>query len=448
MKTEKILKIVLIVLLIILISFISFGGIFVKNTKFVESIIPEYQLGMDLTGSRNVIAAVNSSTKEVYYDKDGNVVEEAGDDTTTKEVPINAEDILTKENYEKSKEVLEKRLKEMNVQGFTIRQDESTGKLFVQLTENENTDLVVQYMSIKGTFTTVNDEGDILLDNSDIKKAQVGYNTTTSGTTVYLTITLTKEGTQKLKDISNTYVKTTDEEGNETTKKITLKIDDTTLLSTYFEEEIANGIIQMSIGSSTTSTSDLQSYFREASNLAVLLNTGSMPITYEITENKYVMSDITMDMLYTPAIVILSIIVIGLIFFIIKYRKNGLLAAISYIGYVASLLLVIRYTNVVITLEGMAGILISFVINYIFTIYLLHLLKKNKETEVTNNFKEAMLKSLLILIPAAIIAITLCFAGWLPIFSFGMTLFWGIATCIVYHVVITRTLLVNAVKIK
>lgn len=448
MKLEKNLKIVLVVLVIIFISLISFGGIFVKNTKFVESIIPEYKLGMDLTGARSVVAEVDSSKKEVYYDKDGNVVEEAGENTTTKEVPVNAEDTLTKENYEKAKQVLEKRLKEMNVQGFTIRQDESTGKLFVQLTENENTDLVVQYMTIKGAFTTVNDDGDILLDNSDIKKAQVGYNTTTSGTTVYLTITLTKDGAQKLKDISNTYVKTTDEEGNEITKKITLKIDDSTLVSTYFEEEIANGIIQMSIGSSTTSSTDLQSYFKEASNLAVLLNTGAMPLTYNVTENKYVMSDITMDMFYIPAIVILAMIAIGLIFFIIKYRKNGLLAAISYIGYVASLLLVIRYTNVVITLEGMAGILMSLLINYIFTIYLLHLLKKNKEAEVTNNFKEAMIKSLLILIPSAIIAITLCFAGWLPIFSFGMTLFWGIATCIIYHVVITRTLLVNTVKTK
>ncbi|MBR1802948.1 MAG: hypothetical protein IJ777_03145 [Clostridia bacterium] len=446
MKAEKILKIVLTVLVIILISLVSFGGIFVKNTKFVESVIPEYQLGMDLKGTRSITMEINDSTKTVYYDKDGNIVSQEGENTTAKEEPINSKDSLTKENYEKTKQLIEQRLKQMNVQDFIIRQDETTGKLFVQLTENDNTDLFVQYMAIKGSFTVVNDDGDVLLTNSDIKNAQVGYRTTNEGTAVYLTINFNKEGQAKLKDISNTYVKTTDEEGNATTKKVTLKIDDSTLLSTYFQEEIANGVIQMSIGQSTTDVSTIQSYLQEASNLAVLLNTGEMPLTYSITANKYVKSDITIEMLSIPAIILLVIIVVALLALVVKYRKNGLLVAICHIGYAASLLLVIRYTNVVITIEGIAGLLISFVMNYIFSIYLLNLLQKNKEEGINLQFREATLKSLLILIPATIIAVTLCFSGWLPIFSFGTTLFWGLMTCAIYNVVITRTLLVNAGK--
>ena len=111
MKTKKVLKVVLVILFIILISLISFGGIFVQNTKFVENIIPDYQWGMDLTGSRVIGLAVSESTNTVIYDKDGNVVSEEGEGTTKKEEPVNPEDTLTKENFQKAKELLEKRLK-------------------------------------------------------------------------------------------------------------------------------------------------------------------------------------------------------------------------------------------------------------------------------------------------------------------------------------------------
>ena len=96
MKTEKILKKVLIILFIVLISLISFGGIFIQKTKFVENILPKYKISMELTGARNVDLEVSTDTKTVIYDKDGNVVEEEGKDTTTKEEPINSQEILTK----------------------------------------------------------------------------------------------------------------------------------------------------------------------------------------------------------------------------------------------------------------------------------------------------------------------------------------------------------------
>ena len=100
MKTEQKLKVAFVILLIILISLISFGGIFIKQTKFVNNILPDYSWGTDLTGSRVIGITVSNSTNTVIYDKDGNVVEEEGKDTTTKEEPINPEEILTKENYQ------------------------------------------------------------------------------------------------------------------------------------------------------------------------------------------------------------------------------------------------------------------------------------------------------------------------------------------------------------
>lgn len=432
MKTEKILKKVLIILFIILISLISFGGIFMQDTKFVKNIIPEYKLGADLTGNTVVEFKVNDGTNSVIYDKDGKVVTQEGEGTVKKEEPINPKELLTKENYSLSKQIFEKRLKTMGVADYTLKFNEENGRATLLLPSNLDTSVISQYTAIKGQFTVVNEDNEILLNNTHLKKAQVGYTNTETGTAIYLNIQFNKEGTQILKDITNTYIKTTDAEGKEQTKKVTFKMDDTTILSTYFEEEIANGTVQFSMGA-TTSTEELNEYLKETSNLAMLLNTGSLPISYTIENMYYMMSDITEEMFIIPLAVLGALLLIGIIFLIIKYKKNGLLATICFIGYVAILLLVLRYTNVVINLTGIAGLVLAILLNYIFTIYLLNSYKKEDS--------KILIQGLFVLIPATIISVILSFSKWLNIYSFGMVTFWGILITAIYNFIITKKLI-------
>lgn len=445
----KALKRTLIILVIILLALISFGGIFIQKTKFVENILPEFKLGADLSGTRNIRLAVSTATNTVIYDKDGNIVEEEGKETTKKEVPVNPTEALSKENYKKTKETIEKRLNSIKavdqnlnlknaVDYYTIRQNESDGSLIVQLPEDSNTDMVIQYMAIRGQFKIVDENDNILMDNSHIKKAQAIYNSTDSGISVYLTIQFNKEGTQKLKDISNTFVKTTDEEGNDTTKKISIKVDDTTVLTTYFSEEISNGTIQLSFGTASSNGEDLRSYVQEANNLATLLNTGNLPLSYTVDTNRYILSNISIKSFYIPAIIVLSLIFIITLVLIIKYGIKGLLGAITAIGYIATLLIVIRLTNVVVSTEGIVGILISIALNYVFIVYLLNG-KKKEEQEFT--YKQGFIKFLFVLIPIAVTAIIFSFISWIPIYSFGMTMFWGIVLIMLYNVILTRPLL-------
>lgn len=449
MKIEEKLKVTLVILVIILISLISFGGIYLQKMKGVENMIPDYQLGMDLEGSRLIKLGVDKTKNTVIYDKDGKVVDKEGEGTTKKEEPVNPEDTLTQENYNKVKEIVQKRLDMMNTSDYTIRQNEKTGELYVQIPENANTDLIAQYMAVKGEFTVQNENNEVLLNKSHVKKAEVRYSSGATGTAVYLTIQLNKEGTQIFQDITKTYVTSTDDEGKDNSKKITMKIDDSTLLETAFDSEISNGMIQMSIGTATTDSSTLDGYVREASNITVLLNSGELPLTYEISENRYVMSDLTYEMIYIPVAVIGAVLVIGLIFLMIKYKKNGFLSAIALIGYLAVLLLVLRYTNVMLTMEGMIAIIITVVLDYIFTIYLLNLIKHQDSktvAEASHVFKEALIKTLFIFIPVAVTAVVLCFAGWLPIYSFGMVAFWGLLLIVLYNLIITRTLVVDTKK--
>lgn len=445
----KALKRTLIILVIILLALISFGGIFIQKTKFVENILPEFKLGAELSGTRNIGLVVSTATDTIIYDKDGNVVEKEGEGTTKQEVPVNPTETLTEENYRLAKEVIEKRLNSIKavdanlnvkkaVDYYEIKQNEQNGNIVVKIPENSDTDMVLQYMAIKGTFNVVDEQNNVLMNNSDIKKAQVVYNSTDSGISVYLTIQFNKEGTQKLKDISNTFIKTTDEEGKETTKKISIKIDNTTVLSTYFSEEISTGMIQLTFGTASSKSEDLRNYVQEANNLATLLNTGNLPIAYTVDENRYILPDISNETFFVPAIIVLSIMVIAVLFLIIKYRVKGILGALSFTGYIASLLIIIRLTNVVVSIEGMVGILISIALNYVFIVYLLNG-KKKEEQEFT--YKQGFINFLFILIPIAVTTIIFSFISWIPIYSFGMTMFWGIVLIMLYNVILTKPLL-------
>ena len=449
MKKIKALKRTLIILVIILLALISFGGIFIQKTKFVENILPEFKLGAELSGTRNIGLVVSTATDTIIYDKDGNVVEKEGEGTTKQEVPVNPTETLTEENYRLAKEVIEKRLNSIKavdanlnvkkaVDYYEIKQNEQNGNIVVKIPENSDTDMVLQYMAIKGTFNVVDEQNNVLMNNSDIKKAQVVYNSTDSGISVYLTIQFNKEGTQKLKDISNTFIKTTDEEGKETTKKISIKIDNTTVLSTYFSEEISTGMIQLTFGTASSKSEDLRNYVQEANNLATLLNTGNLPIAYTVDENRYILPDISNETFFVPAIIVLSIMVIAVLFLIIKYRVKGILGALSFTGYIASLLIIIRLTNVVVSIDGMVGILISIALNYVFIVYLLNG-KKKEEQEFT--YKQGFINFLFVLIPIAVTTIIFSFISWIPIYSFGMTMFWGIVLIMLYNVILTKPLL-------
>ena len=252
MKPSRIdnkLKITLSILVIILVCAISFGGIFIQDKGRVNSIIPEYSLGMDLEGSRKLGVIVDDTVNEVIYDKDGKVVTEEGKDTTKKEEPVNPKEVLTKENFEKSKEIVNKRLQLLNVPDYTIGLDEENGYIMVDMLDYADTDTVAQYMYLPGKFKVTDPDGNILLDNSYIDKATVKYgyvSSNSNATTVFLSIQFNKEGTEKLKEISNTYVKSLDENGKDNSKKVKIAVDEVTLVESAFEQENSTTIYRTS----------------------------------------------------------------------------------------------------------------------------------------------------------------------------------------------------------
>ena len=377
MKKNK-LKVITITFFIILVTMVAFVGVYVQEKNIMENKVKDYSLAMDLNGTRNIVLKVSEETTEVIKDSDGNKVESATDEEisekgyTKETVQKNTDDVKTLDNYKTSKEIIEKRLKKLGVENYIIKLNEQTGEIVVELTNNSQTDNIVSNLTTVGKFEIIDtNTKEVLLTNDDIKASNVVRSTTSSGTNIYFTIEFNKDGKKKLEEITKTYVpqdNTSSEESSEssensdsssqTTKKtITMKIDGTDVMSTDFEEPITDGIMHLSVGQAATDTKTLQENVKQANQMAAVLENKNMPVEYTLQSDTFVKSTVTEDTVAAVIIVVTVIALIALIVLFIRYKSNGLLAIISYVGLVSILLLTIRYTNVVLSIEGIAAIL-------------------------------------------------------------------------------------------
>lgn len=485
----KKVKILTIVLVIVLISMISAFGLYGKVQNRMEDKVKDYAYAMDLNGARNIRLTVNTENKEVIKDSEGKIVESEEELTdeqlkekgyTKESVANNSQEILTKENYEKTKKILENRFKEQGIEEYEIAVNEENGEILIKIPENKNTDKVVSNLNTVGKFEIIDSETkEVLMDNKDLKEAKVMYgasSTSSNGTTVYLDMKFTKEGTKKLEDISNNYKKveeeqntntsgetdnsntTTNEETNteaneneenkEKQKQITMKLDEQEILTTSFDETIKTGTLQLSIGASATDSKTLQGYAEQAGTMASVLNSGNMPVKYDISQNEYILSDVTsQDLQYIKLAVVIAIAV-AIIILVIRFKMNGLLAGISFIGFTAIYNILLKYTNVALSIQGIFGIAIILVLAYIFINMILTKIKNSKEEmtkeEINKSIKESYKEFFIKIIPICIAVVVFCFTNWMAISSFGMVMFWGIILMAIWNLVTVTLLKIRA----
>lgn len=479
----KKVKILTIVLVIVLISMISAFGLYGTVQNRMEDKVKDYTYAMDLNGARNIRLTVNNENKEIIKDSEGKVVEPEEELTdeqlkekgyTKESVANNSQEVLTKENYEKTKKILEDRFKEQGIGEYEISLNEENGEILIKIPENKNTDKVVSNLNTVGKFEIIDSETkEVLMDNNDLKEAKVMYgssSTSSNGTTVYLDMQFTKEGTKKLEDISNNYKKVEEEqntntneeaENNNTTtneetnteaneneenkeKQITMKLDDQEIMTTSFEETIKTGTLQLSIGASATDSKTLQGYAEQAGTIASVLNSGNMPVKYDISQNEYILSDVTPQNLQYVKLAVVIAIAVAIIILVIRFKMNGLLAGISFIGFTAIYNILLKYTNVTLSIQGIFGIAIILVLAYIFINMILTKIKNSKEEmtkeEINKSIKESYKEFFIKIIPICIAVVVFCFTNWMAISSFGMVMFWGIVLIAICNLV-TATLL-------
>lgn len=477
MKDNKI-KLITEILAIVVIVLVSFVGVYKQKYNIMENQVKGYKYSKDLDGYREIVLEVSSEEKaatENNEESDKEDTTESDEENAKEETAENNEKNVENDNkyedYKNSKKIIEKRLKSLGVHDYTISQDTENGTIYIQIPENDDTDHLIGNLVQVGKFAIKDseDESKIFLNNNNLKKVSTAYNTSSNGTVVFLQFEFNKEGKKILKDISSNEYKTIDEsstsqdesskESSEeenkdsenntndtsteetenntektTQKKIVLSIDESSLISTSFDDVIENGTINLTMNKATSDMDSVNETLTSASTICSILNSGEMPLTYEIKQNAYVQTDISKEDINKAYVAIGVTFAIALIYLIIKFKKRGIIASIAYIGFLALDLLIVRYTNVLISIESIVAAVIVLAINYLF-VY--ELLKMDENTKAMGLFKSQILKA----IPIVLISVIFAFTKFTKLSTCGMFIFWGVTLSFIYNYILTSDMI-------
>ncbi len=445
---------IIIILVLALLMFASFFGVYKKNENGEKvNLLPNLKLGMEFGQTRTITANVSEQTTKTIYDAEGNIItpedgveytEEAGYKTV--ETPVNDASIKTLENYRKTKDIIEKRLEGNNIADFNIELDEKTGQIKLQIPENESADEIEYLIKNTGSLILLDSETfEVVFDNSYFDKAEVMRSQGDIETGIFLQLSFNEEGTKRINELADIYKTTTEEQTDETgetkqvekSKSVWVILNDSFLGATVLPNIVYDGKIILTFAASSD-TKELNEAVKSASQQAVLLNSGTTPLQYEYSD-EVVETNITTQSILLYLSAIGMVFLLAYAYLIIKFKAKGFISIYFQVGYLAVLLLLLRLTSVTITMEGMAAIIISLILDYIFT----YITLTNLNTEVEGMYKKSNLQFLFNSLPIYIIALVFTYGKLTYINSFGMTLFWGIIMVYLYNYVFTKFIYEN-----
>lgn len=452
----------IVVLLIVLVSLISFLGIHKRNLNTWKSILPDYQFSKELSEIRTFEFSVDTSTKDKSSDENtaenttGNTTENATNtvaegttentdntanttdtnstNTTAEQVSVNDPAVLTKENYLKTKKIVENRLKDFGIADAEVTVNENNGKLAVSVPYEGTTDYSAALASQKGKIEIIDSETkEVLMDRSMIKKASAYYQqannndsaTATKDDTVSynlgVKLTFTSEGQKKLNELSKTYIETTDENGKTSQKTITVQIDGEDKYITYFtpDGEYTELAIPLYRSVSADDMDTFNSDYKDCFVTQTILNNDEFPITYKLTSGSFIESDLGENFVKGLSIAGIVLLAIVIVLTIVKNKKDGFCASIIEIGYIAILLLIIRAASVSLTLSGILTIAIMAIVNYFLLLTFMKTEKAIDKLEKFGNF-------ILTIIPFIITIVVFALGKEVNTQSIGSVGIWGI----------------------
>ena len=454
MKKEGSLKLILAILVIILLCIVSLGGIYAKDKNVMKNVLPNYILGMDLDTNTIIKLDVvkNEGNSSENTQEESNETEknsesenyENAENNTEKNNSENgqAQNIYTVENFEQSKKIIEKRLKNAGINQYTLRLDEQSGTIIMEVPDDTNNDTLQNIFVVGKTEIKISENNEVIGDYNSISKITTAiddsYVNYGIGSFVKLDIEFSKDAVKKFEEIKNNYIIPTDEEGKQTENNIVIAIDGSAICSmteTEFLETAVKGSLPLKLGDYTNDKTTLNNTLKEADSIKNIIQSGNLPITYSVNYTNDIHSNISEIGIISVFAVIL---IIMLVYLVLKYKLKGILAELDILGFGALLLLVLRYTNVEISIASIVSIATMLILQFIYSVKLL-----DNEKISSKIFTEETIKFTKMLIPAFIMSVVIAFANILEISGFGMIIFWGIILFEIFNNIITRAILTN-----
>lgn len=264
------------------------------------------------------------------------------------------------------------------------------------------------------------------LSGKDLKRTQVIFDQSTGAPQVQLEFT--QEGTQKFADITERNIG----------KVVAIVLDDQIVSAPVVQQQIAGG------NAVITGSGDVD----EANRLSIALNAGALPAPLDLVAQSTVgptLGQVSLEKsLFAGIIGTISVI----IFMVILYKKEGILACVALGIYTLITLFIFKLIPVTLTLAGIAGFILSIGMALDANILIFERMKeelrngKPRRIAITNGFKRAWPSIRDTSITSIITTLILFYFGSSIVRGFALTLFIGLAVSMFSAITVTRNLLI------
>jgi protein-export SecD/SecF family membrane protein len=331
---------------------------------------------------------------------------------------------ITKEDMDKAKAIIANRVNELGISEPVVQTDYEKKRVIVDIAGIQDPDKAVEVIKTTAKLTFRDPQGNVVLEGDQLKDARAG--TSQSGGFV-VNISLTSEGAKKFADLTSKYLG----------QRIGVYLDDKILTNPTVQTTIVDG--QAEITGYLT--------LEAAANDAVLMRSGSLPVSMSIAEKRQVGASLGVDSLKKSINAGIYGLIFIFLFMLVFYRLPGVVADFSIIAYGLIVLWVLKLFGAVLTLPGIAGFILSIGMAVDFNIIIYERIKeelrlgKSLRAAVESGFSRAFVTVIDAHVTTLIAAATLYFLTTGSVRGFAITLGIGILTSLFTAITLTRFVL-------
>ena len=235
----------------------------------------------------------------------------------------------------RAKTILEDRVNKLGLSEPDIRLDKEHNRIVVQLpsvtSEKEAEDILQRTGRLNFRI-----DGKKVLFGDDLKRAQAQYD----GSQAIISFEFAKNGAQRLRYITERNIN----------KNMAVYLDEEELMNPVIRSAIPDGKGQIELGNAS---------IEEAKKYAILMEAGSLPISLRNLAVNQVAPTLGREVVHQSMVAGIAGIGLVVLFMVVFYGLMGVLADVALVIYAAIVLMVMALLRGVLTLPGVAGMILS-----------------------------------------------------------------------------------------
>ena len=227
--------------------------------------------------------------------------------------------------------------------------------------------------------------------------------------------------------------------GDHINRQVAIILDGKVHMAPFIRDKISTGSTQISGFSS----------MQEAKDIASVLKAGELPAPINIVQTNYVGPSLGEDSIQSGSFSMFLGVILVLVFILIYYKSFGVIANIALIINIIIVFAVLYTMNAVLTLPGIAGLLLTVGISVDANVIIFErikeelALKNNLYASIKNGYKKAFTTILDANVTTLLTAFVLSFIGSGPIKGFATTLSVGIVCSMFTAIFLTKTIVLS-----